>query len=119
MRTIIVAFVVVSGLLFTACGGDDGGGEGNKSTPKTTVTPVDPWKGVGVGELPRAEGALTRTLRSLAFADGMTIRYDGSGRAENICRGGMEEGSSLRGACLWTMTPTLWNRISIFMFYGP
>ena len=68
--------------LFNCGGGDDGNG-GNPVKPVEKV--FDPWDGVGEGTL--TEGVSER-IRELAFADGMTVSYDGSAEdgSERVCR---------------------------------
>ena len=89
-RINFVSLVLVCSLFLIACGGDDGGGNGDKKNPTPTAAekPVDPWAGVGSGEL--AEDSVTHAVRGLTFGDGMTIGYDGTGRDEVVCRGGSD-----------------------------
>ena len=98
MRTSALLSALVSGLFLAACGGD---GEGNGPSGKAPEKIVDPWKGVGGGVLPGGEGAVTGTVRTLEFADGMTVSYDGSdaGGEEEVCRRG-RDGSRRHEICM-------------------
>ena len=59
---------------------------------------LDPWLDAGVPSLPTGPGEVTGNVRTLVFADGMIISYDGSSQLgeEKICRGYEREGSLFR-----------------------
>ena len=82
-RIVMFLSTLVFGLFLSACGGGDDGGNGPASNTPKKIT--DPWAGVGTGTL--TEG-VTRRVRELAFADGMTVSYDGSAEngSERVCR---------------------------------
>ena len=81
MRSVMFLLAILSLALFN-CGGDDGNG-GN--TPPASEKAANPWTGVGTGALTEE---VSDRIRELAFADGMTVSYDGSAGdgSEQICR---------------------------------
>ena len=83
MKHVIFLSTLVLGLSLFNCGGGDDGNGGNPVKPVEKV--FDPWAGVGSGSLTEA---VSERIRELAFADGMTVSYDGSAEdgSERVCR---------------------------------
>ena len=83
MKHVVFLSTLVLGLSLFNCGGGDDGNGGNPVKPVEKV--YNPWDGVGEGTL--TEGVSER-IRELAFADGMTVSYDGSAEdgSERVCR---------------------------------
>ena len=82
MQSFIFWIIFVSGVFFVSCGGGENGESGNAEIPKKVF---NPWEGVGIGALTEE---VTDRVRELAFADGMTVSYDGSAEdgSEQVCR---------------------------------
>ena len=82
MKTFALFSTLILGLWFASCGGDGNGG-GDSADKREKV--FNPWEGVGTGSLTEE---VSERVRELAFADGMTVSYDGSAEdgSEQVCR---------------------------------